>query len=339
MTRRKTNLTYQAEQAIKEINYIAESKRERRQSNEHGIHSYKQMKETISVVMNFVKWLKTEKVKSIYNLTEREYKGYIQFKHDSDVLNGHLMNIETGLRHLEKGMAKVSEKLGRKPVKWTPEKRIISFKAREEPKDRSYTKDEIEAIISHCSHKVGIGITLSWKIGLRAKEVINLRVEHVDLEREELIFTEKTAKGVTKGGRYRLIPIPSDFVNVLTSIVTNKGIEELVLGLTNESTLRDGLSRACKKAGIKSRGIHGFRHTYARNRLNDLLNEKGISEVGGKMMKRIFNNIAKGKKADYGIYTDKDRQIFHQVKQCIDIVHGELGHGKDRWDLAKVYMK
>ena len=31
---------------------------------------------------------------------------------------------------------------------------------------------------------------------------------------------------------------------------------EAILGLKNESTLRDGLSRACKISGVQSQGFH-----------------------------------------------------------------------------------
>lgn len=201
MTRRKPNLKYQAEQAIKMINNIGQSKRRMREQDEHGIHSYKQMKETLSVVMNFIEWLKAQKIKTIYDLNEQYYREYLQFKISQGCLNGHLMNIETGLKHLEKGMKKISEEMMRTPIKWTPEVRVISFTQREEPKNRSYSELEIREITNKCSRKVSFGIMLALKLGLRAKDVINLRVEHVNLESQQIIFTEVNAKGVTKGGR------------------------------------------------------------------------------------------------------------------------------------------
>lgn len=169
MTRRKPNLKYQAEQAIKTINYIGQNKRKMRETDEDGIHSYKQMKETLSIVMNFIEWLKGQKMKTIYELNEQYYREYLQFKQSQGSLNGHLMNIETGLRHLEKGMKKISEKLRRTPIIWTPVVRVISFTQREEPKNRSYSEIEIREIINNCSHKVSLGIMLALKLGLRAK--------------------------------------------------------------------------------------------------------------------------------------------------------------------------
>lgn len=338
MARRKANLVYQAETAIKMINFIGESKRGFRANNQHGLHSYKQVRETISVVMNFVKWLKERKVKSIYKLTEEDYIEYIKFKKDEGVLNGHLINIETALRHLDKGMNKVSESLDRKPVIWIPKTRMISSVKREDPRDRSYTNEEIQTILLHCSKNVQLGILLALNLGLRAKEVIYLKVDHVDLARFEIVFTEQSAKGVTKGGRYRIIPIPPSFIEILASLVKDKNEDDYVLGLKNQSSLRDGLSRACRKAGLVSKGMHGFRHTYSRNRIHNLFIEKRIEEPGYKMLRRIFNNLSANRKADYGILSEKDKSLYKLVKNCIDIVHSELGHGRDRWDLAKVYM-
>lgn len=169
--------------------------------------------------------------------------------------------------------------------------------------------------------------------------MINLRVEHVDLVSEQIIFTEVNAKGVTKGGRPRTVPVPSELFIIVKGLIEAKLEKEAILGLKNESTLRDGLSRACKISGVQSQGFHGFRHTYARNRLDVLLKEEVMKLRGKTMLERIFNNISSNRKADYGILSKVDKETFLILKKCIDNVHKDLGHGKDRWDLAKIYMK
>lgn len=106
-----------------------------------------------------------------------------------------------------------------------------------------------------------------------------------------------------------------------------------------ENTLRQGLSRACKRSGVVSAGFHGFRHTYARRRLEEIMGERWID--GKAMIHYVLKNRERGKRIDYGIPKDEadpDRQSFEWVQDCVNIVHGELGHGKSRWALVAVYM-
>lgn len=97
----------------------------------------------------------------------------------------------------------------------------------------------------------------------------------------------------------------------------------------------NGVNAACKAAGINQdgRGCHGFRHTYARSRM-----EQVMSGDQRFMMQRIINNCKVGRKADYGILTDKDKVLYLSTKEKMDRIHSELGHGKNRWELAMRYM-
>ena len=56
------------------------------------------------------------------------------------------------------------------------------------------------------------------------------------------------------------------------------------------------------------------------------------------MVARIMENRDKGRFANYGIH-EKDQVLFENVKEVMDMVHSEIGHGKGRWDLAEVYMR
>lgn len=57
-----------------------------------------------------------------------------------------------------------------------------------------------------------------------------------------------------------------------------------------------------------------------------------------QMMARILANRDIGRKSDYRIH-EKDKQLYEETKQIIDKVHGELGHGANRWELAMRYLK
>lgn len=337
--RGRVNLKYQMTQAITEINKIGESKRESKKKGEHGIHSYNQIKESLSVSANFIHWAKEQGVRNLYHLTQAHYIGYIEFKR-GDVSNGHLMNIETGLGHLQKGMNAISEKLGKKPVVWIAEKRLVT--EREKPVDRSYTHDEIKRLMENMSPRVAKAAELSYRLGLRAREVVNLRTEHIQKNKDgnfEVCFKSENAKGLTKGARPRITPIPSDMQGEIQKLIDGKKPHERIIGLTATSTLRSGLSRASLRANIEANGWHGFRHTYSRDRLNELLGDKGILQEGHRMLQRVFDNRDRGRKTDYGMIKIEDKQIYRELKACMDQVHEEIGHGKDRWDLAEIYMK
>jgi len=91
-------LIREVERAINEINQIDVSKREARAKGEHGLHSYKTIKNTLSVFMNFARWVRDEhEVKRIGQLREEHYHAYLQYKEGEKVSKGHLIGIETGL--------------------------------------------------------------------------------------------------------------------------------------------------------------------------------------------------------------------------------------------------
>ena len=105
-------------------------------------------------------------------------------------------------------------------------------------------------------------------------------------------------------------------------------------------TIRRSVSKGLKKAGIEQnkRGCHGFRHAFARKRLQTLMEERNITK-GHEMLQRILDNKEIGRVADYGIFSPNDKSLFVAVREVVDQIHSEIGHGKDRWDLAMVYMK
>ncbi|WP_199560455.1 hypothetical protein [Pantoea sp. 3_1284] len=114
-------LKYQVEQAIKKINMIGVSKKELRDAKvETGIHSISQVKHALSVSQNFAEWAREQGVKDLFQLKRSHYRNYITHKQAEGVSNGHLINIETNLRLLEKGMNGISREKGFSGRKWTP---------------------------------------------------------------------------------------------------------------------------------------------------------------------------------------------------------------------------
>lgn len=343
MARRgRTSIVREVKESIDTIDKIGVSKRTARKDGNSGIHSKKQKENTMSDCQNFVKWARSEHgVKSIAELNEGHYKRYIAFLSKKGVSEGHRMNVETSLRILEKGFLKRSERFERVSKTFEgfcPVKRIETRTRGLDVRNRAYTPEEMRSIRDNVSPEVAKAIDLMRELGLRVREATNIRVEHFIYQKEtnswKLEIKKGDGAGITKGGRKREITVPQQFEKRLEQLLKGKGEKERVVNVSY-STIRDGINVACKKAGINQagRGAHGFRHAYARNRMNQLM----TGEQKG-MMQRIIDNCKVGRKADYSILSESDKLLYNATKEVMDQIHGELGHGKNRWELAMRYM-
>lgn len=338
--RGKSSIVHQCKTAINAVDRIGESKRDARNAGSTGIHSLKQKEETLSAAQNYVKWVRSEfKVKNLYNLREDHYKAYIEHLQGKKLSNGHLRNVETALRHLQKGMNIRSEKFQKDPVQFCPPKRVVPYTPAS-PNDRSYSRSEYEQILQHLPNNSRDAVMLSRELGMRIKEACNVRVEHFEptIDGGWKVHI-KDGKGITKGGRPRNIPVPKHFEKTIDRMLQGKEQGQTLIKVKRD-TVRRAVNKSCKKAGVKQlgRGTHGFRHAYARERLDQLLEKQGIKGDGKAMIERIMTNRDQGRPADYGI-GNHNENLFVSVKQVIDKIHEEIGHGKDRWDLAAVYMR
>jgi integrase len=332
----RPSMKNQVETALKEINRIGYSKREAKKSGDSSnIHSIKYYRDVQGTAIRFAEFCREQYgIRSIYHLTEEHTKGYLQFLTGKGVSNGHLINVESHVKKLQIGMQKFSEKLGKPPVIFVGS-RHISTDQREKPKDRSYSAEEISQLGNLMSPGVRAAMQMSVHLGLRAKEVTNIRVEHiVETPNGRLQVHIVEGRGVTKGGRFRDIPVPERYESTLRQLIQGKLPDQKILSL-KEGTLRSGLKRACERSGAQSAGWHGFRHTYARERLEQILGER--KEEGRGMIERMLNNRSCGHKIDAGV-RPHEKELFQAVKQVINIVHHELGHGDNRWGLVAVYM-
>ena len=339
MVRRgRTSIVREVKESLDAIDKIGQSKRDAKKNGDKGIHSLKQKKNTLSDCQNFVKWCRSEhNVKSIYDLNDWHYEKYLNHLSIKGVSRGHLQNIETSLRLLEKGFKKRSERF-LKPIRFEgfcPSKRIINIKIGENVQNRAYSDLEIQLIRKHCSLEVQKAVDLMSEIGLRVREAANVRVEHFYKSDGNWHLKIYKGAGITKGGRFRLLEISPNFTNRLEHLLINKKPNDCLVNVTT-TTIRDGINAACKKANIiqNGRGTHGFRHAYARNRLDNLASVKQK-----QMMERILENRSNSRKSNYGILNEVDKNLYLETKSIMDKIHSELGHGKNRWELAMRYLR
>lgn len=340
MARRgRTSIVREVKEALDAIDRIGHSKKLARDKGEHAIHSIKQKENTMSDAQNFAKWVRAEHgVKSLSDLEETHYQKYIAHLNEKGLSNGHMRNVETSLRFLQEGFKKRSERFegAIKHFKgFCPEKRTVSYQTNENIRNRAYTVQEMDAIRKNCSSEVQKAADLMYGLGLRVKEAANVLAGHFYQDENGWHLQINKGTGITKGGRFRKVTVSNEFKVRLVSLLHEKAPHEKLVKVSS-TTIRDGINVACKKADLKQdgRGTHGFRHAYARQRVEQIMTSSERI-----MMERILSNREIGRKADYSINSEKDKLLFSSTRDKMNIIHSELGHGANRWELAMRYLK
>lgn len=343
MSRRRGSgsIVHDVKVCLNEIDMIGKSKRDARQEGIKGIHSLKQKEHTLSACQNFVRWTRTKfGVKKVHELNQEHYKAYLAHLESEGRSLGHRRNVETAIKHLQNGLNARSTRFEKENVTFVPEGRVTPLNASEGVSNRSYTDVEVKALLEHVPPSTRDAVALMRGLGLRVRESANIRVEHfVRTGKGWRVQIDKGA-GITKGGRFRYFDVPKPFEKELERMLQGKDSLDRLVQIKVD-TIRESVSKGLKKAGIEQnrRGCHGFRHAFARSRVETLFRERGLGERGHQMMQRILVNREVGRQADYGILKVEDQQLYLEVRNVMDEVHAEIGHGANRWDLAMRYMK
>lgn len=332
-------LKYQVTQCINSINKIGESKRIARQRGGSLIHSVKQIKEALSVCQNFAEWLQQENVTDLFQLKKSHYRAYIDYMKAKERSNGHLINIETNLRLLDKGMRTLSKSKGCTPRFWIPRTRLVKSVEREKPVNRAVAAEQLKIVSEKLSANGLIAFQLQLAFGLRLKEVAQTKRAFI-LEEEGTIYWHTVAasdalnkaKGVTKGGRPRKTPCLPMYEATIRKLIQDKQPDEFLVPIRYNS-----IKSAYYRAGLEE-GSHGLRHTYARIMLHILLQRLPVDLFQSRrMLTQIIENHEVGYRKDH-LVSKENLQLYRQVNEIMDIVHDYLGHGENRTDLARVYL-
>lgn len=302
---------------------IGKSKKKARRNGIKGIHSYKTKKEVLKISKQFANWARSERnIKNLHDITQDDYKAFLDSK--SDTTLDYRRSIETHLRLLQGGLNKRSERFEKEMVQFTTEKRLIAPRNRlEGVSDRSMSLIDINNIKANVSLNVRNSVELMHQMGFRVSGSVCIKVSDVNFDKGIVSVTEK-------GGKDRDVPIPRGFEENLAGMIKDKEPAERIVNITARA-VQNEINKVSKKMGIKSTGTHAFRHTYARNRVNQLMTKKE-KQLFQKCMSRYVEN----KDFDYGVY---DQRLYNSMKIKMDQIHFELGHGKNRFDLAVRYMR
>ena len=163
---------------------------------------------------------------------------------------------------------------------------------------RSYTHAEVESVIQHQTHKNSLATLISLYAGLRAHELATLRrldelppSPHREWDARLFAGLEGVAFFVVvgKGGLRRRVAVPLNLVNLLEARrlsqpqrVTDRGIfYQRYYDVGFGQAFSQSFSAASKKAMGFSRGAHGLRHSYTKNRTRTL-RSLGFSQIAAQ---------------------------------------------------------
>lgn len=139
--------------------------------------------------------------------------------------------------------------------------------------------NKILKTITNPKHK--LLISLSYGAGLRVSEVINLKVEDIDLL--ELTIHIKSAKG--KKDRISIIPktLKTGLQNQMVGKKTGEYVfESIRRGKLTSRTAQIIFSKALKKVGIKKNAtFHSLRHSFATHLLENGVDVRYVQELLG----------------------------------------------------------
>lgn len=339
-TRGGSRVKFQISQALNEINDIGISKHTKRENQEDtGIHSYSQMDASLSDSQQFGAFLKAKGVTDLYQVKRAHYRDFISHKQEQGVSRGHLINVETNLRLLAKGMDRLSDAESLHKREWVPKKRLVDTRTREQPKDRSMTGQQIEACRQQLPESAKVALDLQNAFGLRLREVSNTLVAHIKVKDDGSVVWEASnakgavniASGITKAGRARETLCRPEYEQQVRELIEGKNSTEQVVSVGYNT-----LKSAYHRVGIK--GSHAFRHTYARAMLNEEFVNREIESDGPKALQRMLDNRESGFRRDKG-FMEGEKELYREVVNAMDQVQSYLGHGTGRMDLAMVYLK
>ncbi len=144
------------------------------------------------------------------------------------------------------------------------------------------SKKEVKRLFATVTNqKHSIALQLSYGMGLRVSEVVNLKIKDIDSSRMQVGI-----RGA-KGKKDRYVPLPQSLLPQLRDYYRAYKPSEYLLegqygGPYSKSSVQHIFKKAMRHAGIhKDIGVHGLRHSYATHLLESGADVRFIQELLG----------------------------------------------------------
>lgn len=160
--------------------------------------------------------------------------------------------------------------------------------------DGEFIKEQLSKI-DNIKHKAIL--TLTYSVGLRVSEIVNLKIEDIDSKR--MLIHIKNAKG----RKDRLVPLSSNVLNLLREYFKQfKPIEYLFNGQNSNQYSIQSCQKLYKKYIDENTSIHTLRHSSATNLLERGTDLRIIQKILGHSSSKTTE-----------IYTHVSNQILSKV--------------------------
>lgn len=219
---------------------------------------------TAQIYLNYIGKFLFSQMKSAKNLNSKDFQSYIDNYNFSSVSQQN--QIISSIRFLYKfGLERKYEKVSFKRPK--SEKKL--------PKvvDGNFILEKLSKI-ENLKHQTIL--TLTYSVGLRVSEIVNLKIEDIDSKRM-LIYIKNA-----KGRKDRIVPLTQNVLNLLRSYYkTYKPKEYLFNGQNSLKYSIGSCQKIYKKYIDNGTSIHNLRHSSFTNLLENGTDIRIIQKIAG----------------------------------------------------------
>ena len=159
-----------------------------------------------------------------------------------------------------KHMYSLAQKTGH--INGSPLGNVNDLRFAEQGRIRFLEPKEIQSLLIQCSPRLRSAVTIAVNTGGRRNEVLGLKVEDVNLEREIVSFRS------TKSGEPRHVPMNETLKIEVKTLLEGKEADEYLFSNGNGHHVKDvkkSFKSALNKAEIEDFTFHDLRHTFASN--------------------------------------------------------------------------
>ena len=240
------------------------------------IKSYGTARNYEQALRTVAKWTKENKVNGLQSLTPDVARHYLEYRAES--VGQKALDME---RQAIQAMMQLNGKLPAKATLYRVKSELDEIK-----RSRAYTSAQAQAVSEHQTDTHQLATQIAYAAGLRAHELLTLaKAEESPPDKRPALDSKwagregqlYTVQG--KGGLIRHVLIPNDLVEQLeqrrfNNPVTVKDrkinyLQRYDIGAGKRWS--DSFSKASKRTLFFSTGAHGLRHSYAQERMYELV--------------------------------------------------------------------
>jgi integrase len=127
-------------------------------------------------------------------------------------------------------------------------------------------------------------VLFTLRTGVRIGELMGLKWEDIDFQRKNVTIKRSIVNNIVgspKNNKERTIPLSNDIYNILAE-ERNKKDEYVFLGkIVSRFSLNRSLKKACKHVGVRIKGWHDLRHSFASKLANNGVSLQVIQSLLG----------------------------------------------------------